>query len=252
MIETDDVDDLGHELWVGRQLETVLDVGFEVEPLPDPTDRGRAQAAALGHRGPRPVGGVGRHLLQRRHDNVFDLIEQDRRRPARARLVRQAVQAGGDKPRPPPVHRGHTHPQVRRDLLVRLPLGTGQHDPGPHRQVLRRLRPPRPPVQLGPLRVGQDKLCLRPTGAPLILQTRHPVRSEPRPPHAHGRDADREPLRHSGVRQALRTRQDDPRPPGQSPRPTISRPFQLPALSTRQHNLYRARPRMRHPHMIAT
>src|SRR3982751_938420 len=64
VIEADHVDDLLHEQRVGGQLEPVLDVRFEVEPLPDPPDRGLAQAAALRHRRPRPVGGVLRQLLQ--------------------------------------------------------------------------------------------------------------------------------------------------------------------------------------------
>ena len=52
VVEADDVDDLLDEQRVGRQLEPVLDMGFEVElrqirPMVDVR-----QAAALGHRGP--------------------------------------------------------------------------------------------------------------------------------------------------------------------------------------------------------
>src|SRR4029077_2851002 len=41
----------------------------------------------LRHRGPRPVRGVLRHLLQRGGDDLLHLVQQDRRRPARPRLI---------------------------------------------------------------------------------------------------------------------------------------------------------------------
>jgi hypothetical protein len=43
--------------------------------------------------------------LQRGHDHVLDLIQQDRRRPARPRLIMQTLQPPGDEPGPPPLHR---------------------------------------------------------------------------------------------------------------------------------------------------
>ena len=217
VVETHDVDDLLHEQRVVRQLEPVLDMGFEVEPLPDPPDGGRTQAAALGHRGTRPVGGILRQFLQGRHHDVLDLVEQDRRRPAGPWLVEQAVQPRGDEPGPPAVHRGHAHPQICRDLLVRDAIGARQHDPRTHRQELRRLRPPSPPPQLGPLDLGQHQVGLRPPGTCLVLQAGQPLGGESGPPLARRRHTDREPLRHSGVRQAIRARQDHPRTLGQSP-----------------------------------
>jgi alkanesulfonate monooxygenase SsuD/methylene tetrahydromethanopterin reductase-like flavin-dependent oxidoreductase (luciferase family) len=42
-----------------------------------------AQPGPLRHRSPRPVGRVLRYLLQRGHDDLFDLVQADRRRPAR-------------------------------------------------------------------------------------------------------------------------------------------------------------------------
>ena len=54
--------------------------------------------------------GVLRRLLQGRHHDVLDLVEQDRRWPARAWLVDQAVQPPGDEPGPPLVHRRRAAP----------------------------------------------------------------------------------------------------------------------------------------------
>ena len=162
VVEADDVDDLVHELRIGGQLEGVLQVGLEVEPPPDPPDRRLRQAAARGHRGPRPVRRVRRGLLQRRHHHVLDLVEQDRRRPARARLVDQTLEPVRHEPGTPAGHRPWRHPQLGGDLLVRQPVGAAQHDLRPQRQRLRGLRPPRPPRQLLPLGIGQHQLGLRP------------------------------------------------------------------------------------------
>ena len=70
-----------------------------------------------------------------------------------------------DEPAPPLGHRVRHHPQVGGDLLVRRPgFGAGQDDPRPQRQRLRRLRPPRPPIQLVTLGAGQHQLSLRRPG----------------------------------------------------------------------------------------
>ena len=55
VVEADDVDDLLHEQRVGAHLEPVDQVRLEAGLAPDPPDRGLRQAAAAGHRGPRPV-----------------------------------------------------------------------------------------------------------------------------------------------------------------------------------------------------
>ena len=162
VIEPDHVDDLVHELRVGGELEEVLHMRLELEFLPDPPDRGLAQPAAGGHRGPRPVRGVGRALLQRRDHDVLDLIQQDRGRATRSRLIHQPVQAAGDEPPAPAGHRPRRHPQPRGHLAVGQPVRTGQHDLRPQRQRLGGLRAPRPPGQLLALGVGQHQLGLRP------------------------------------------------------------------------------------------
>ena len=114
VVEPDDIDDLLHEERVGGQLEGVLQVRLEVEFLPDPPDGRLRQPRAPGHRGPRPVRVLARGRFQGGHDHVLNLVQQDRRRPSRPRLIVQAVQAPGDEPGPPPLHRRLIHPQGRR------------------------------------------------------------------------------------------------------------------------------------------
>jgi hypothetical protein len=48
-VEADDVADLVDEHRVGGQLEGLGPVRFELERLPDPADRGRAEPGMLGH-----------------------------------------------------------------------------------------------------------------------------------------------------------------------------------------------------------
>jgi hypothetical protein len=118
VVEPDDVDDLVDKQRVGRQLEGVGQVRVEAEVPPDPTDRGLAQPGALGHPGPRPVGRLPGGLLQGRDHHLLDLVQRDRRRPARPVLVDQAIQPPPDEPAPPLAHRVGMHPQVGGDLLV--------------------------------------------------------------------------------------------------------------------------------------
>src|ERR1039458_8332087 len=155
-------------------LDPVGQVRLEVELAPDPPDGGPGQAAAPGHRGPGPVRGVLRGLLQRRGDDVLDLVQQDRRRPARARLIGEPVAPLLGEPPPPPGHRPLGHPQFRGDLVVVLAVGAGQHDPGPQRQRLRGPGPPRPPGQLRAFLPGQLQPGLRPPAALRVGQARQP------------------------------------------------------------------------------
>jgi hypothetical protein len=252
VVEADHIDDLLHEQRVGGQLEPVQHVRFELEPLPDPPDRGFAQPAALSHRGPGPVGGVLGQLLQGRHHHILDLVEQDRGRPTGTLFVQQTVQTGGHEPGSPSVHGAHAHPELRRDLLVRRALSAGQHNPCPHRQELRRLSPPRPPCQLGPLRLGQHQVGLRPPDPRSVLQPGQPAGREPRPPRPHGRNADRKLLRHGGIRPALGARQHNAGAFAQPSRPALHGSLQGPPLRRRQHDLHGARPRMRHHNSILT
>jgi hypothetical protein len=96
VVQPDDVDDLVDNQRIGRQLEGLGQLRFEPQGPPAPTDRRLAQPRPFRHRLPRPVGRVGRGLLQRRHHHRLDLLDRDRRRPTRPGLVHQPVQ--------PPLH----------------------------------------------------------------------------------------------------------------------------------------------------
>jgi hypothetical protein len=131
------------------------------------------------------VRGVLGGLLQGRHDHVLDLVQQDRRRPARPRLIYQPVQPPLGEPAPPPRHCRLGHPQLPGDLLIAPASGAGQDDLRPQRQCLGGLRPPRPPGQLVPLGISQHQPCLRPARPGAVREPAQPVLSEPRPPLPH-------------------------------------------------------------------
>lgn len=129
-IQADDVVDLVHELRVVGKLELVLTMRLQFERLPDPSDRGLGQAGAFGHLRPRPVRGILRRGLQRRHHHVLDLLRGDHRRSARARLIDQAIQPGLQEPGPPLANRVRraAHPLGHR--LVVQAFAAAKHDPG--------------------------------------------------------------------------------------------------------------------------
>jgi hypothetical protein len=223
---------------------------LEVELAPDPADRGLGQAGPPGHRGPGPVRGILRHLLQRRGDDLFHLVQQDRRRPARPGLVAQPVQPAGQEPVPPPRHRRLPHPQLRRDHLIVPALRAGQHDLGPQRQRLRGLRPPRPPHQLVPLRIRQHQLSLGPPRPPAVFQPGQPVSGEPPPPVPDRRQGDPHGLGDARInRPRLRARQHNPRPYCH-PVPALGPPLQDRAVIITQLDLNGRRPVMSHPETI--
>jgi hypothetical protein len=60
VVQADDIDDLRDELRVGGDLAGVLEMGLEVELLPDPPDGALRQPGVLRHRGPRSVGVLAR------------------------------------------------------------------------------------------------------------------------------------------------------------------------------------------------
>ena len=141
------VADLVDELRVRRHLELLCEVRLEPERLPDGVHRPRGDARLSGHRPRRPVRRAHRRGLQGLDDHLLDLRVVDGARRPRARLVREPLEAALSEPRAPLRHRRRVTPQICRDLIVGAALGRGQHDPAPQRQRLRRLRPPRPPLQ---------------------------------------------------------------------------------------------------------
>jgi hypothetical protein len=133
-VEPDDVVELVDEQRVGGELEVVDQVRLDLELAPDLTDRGLRQSRPLSHLRSRPVGCVGRRCLQRRDDHFLDLIDTDRRGPARARFVEQTVQAVLQEPGTPLAHRHPVTPELLGDRGVRPTLGTRQDNLRPQRQ----------------------------------------------------------------------------------------------------------------------
>ena len=197
-------------------------MGLEIELPPDPPDRGLAQPAALCHRGPRPVRGVSRGFLQGGGDDLFHHVQQDRRRPARPRLISQPVQAPREEPVTPLADRRRIHSQIRRGLLVRRSVRARQHDLGPQRQCLRGLGSPRPPHQLITLCASQDQVGYRAPRPVMIGQPDPAIFGEPPAPLAH-RHPRRLQLRSypRHTRPRLRARQHNPRPLRQHRRATL-------------------------------
>ena len=151
------------ELGVGAELEGVDQVGLESEGPPNATHARLAHPRRLGHRPSRPVGGVEGCLLQRRHDQRFDMVVGDRTRDPGARFVVQSLQSFGNEPPPPLRHRRFAHPNATGHLAVGVTAGALEHDATPKRQGLRALRPPSPPLQRVPLVVVEDQLGLWPS-----------------------------------------------------------------------------------------
>ena len=83
------------------------------------------------------------------------------------------------------------------DGLVLPALRAGQHDLRPQRQDLRGLRPPRPPLQLVPLGIGQGQPGLAPARTRAVSQPAWAVPGEPPPPLAHRFNG--KPLRTRGL-----------------------------------------------------
>ena len=193
VVEADDVDDLLDELRVGGQLEGVLQVRLEVELLPDPPDGRFRQPAALGHRRPGPVR-VAAHSGPGVDSSVATITSStwsssDRGRPARARLVRQPVQAALDEPCPPALHGRGVDAELGGDLLVRSrPRRTAARSsraaPGTGRSS-----PAAPTAAAGAFPRREHQLGLRPPDRPGVLQPGQPLRGEQRPPPARRRVA---------------------------------------------------------------
>jgi len=113
-----DVADLLDELRVARQLEGLGQVGLEPKGPPDPTHAGLRHPALAGHLPGRPVGGVGRGLLQGLDQHPLDLLVGDRSRCARPWLVGQPFQPVGQKACAPLGHRRPRDAQPLGDLGV--------------------------------------------------------------------------------------------------------------------------------------
>ena len=109
--------------------------------------------------------GTNRRVLRCRLEgcdrDVLDLLGRDRRRVPRSRLVGQTIKAILPEPGTPPADRVRraAHPPGNRFVIKTLTAA--EHDPGPQRQRLRGLRPPRPPRQLFTLIIGENQFNFR-------------------------------------------------------------------------------------------
>ncbi len=146
---------------------------------PDPPDGGLRQAAALCHRGPRPVRGVSRFLLQRRDEHVVHLVQQDRRRPSRPRLSVSPSSRRAVRPR----HRATVRLPSRRSpppgcspCPRRMPARSWPAAPGPARTS-----PAAPTGSAGPALVRQFQRGLRRARPRPVGQPRDPGLGEPAP-----------------------------------------------------------------------
>jgi len=159
-VETDDVSDLLHEVWVGGELEALGPVGLETKGLPDAGDRGLAQTHRFGHRTCRPVGGIGGLFLQGLDDHLFDLVVGDGAGGARPRVIGQPIEAVFNEALPPLADHGIAHPQMTGDLLVGVSFGTAHHDARPQGHGLRALSSVGQPLERQSLFGGEHQLGL--------------------------------------------------------------------------------------------
>jgi hypothetical protein len=140
-IEPNDVAHLVDKHRVSRQLEGFDAVRLQSKGPPDaPHARGR-DAAVPRHTAGAPVGGSGRPVLQRLHDDILDLGIVDRARRAWPRFVEQPVEAALDKASTPLADGLRRHPFACRNRLIAQARRAAQHDPRPQCQGLRRLAP---------------------------------------------------------------------------------------------------------------
>ena len=127
-VQADHVVHLLDEQRVAGEFEAVDHVRLGPEVLPDLPDRGLAQPGPLRHLRPRPVGGVHRRRLQRRHDHVVDLVHADRARPTGTMLIAEPVKAVLDEPAPPLPDRGRRVAQRIGRRPVVSTVRARQHD----------------------------------------------------------------------------------------------------------------------------
>ena len=121
-VQAHHVSHLVDELRVRRQLELPGEVRLEPERPPHPRDRRLRHAHRFGHRARRPVRRAGGGGLQGAHDHLLDHLVGDGARWARARVVRQPVEAAQREAAPPLRQRRLAAPSLAAiDLFVSPP-----------------------------------------------------------------------------------------------------------------------------------
>ena len=131
-IQADDIDELLLEARVVGELERLHLVRLQAARGPDPLHRRRADPVRLGHRPAAPVRLTDRLLVQRRLDDLGDLLRRDRRLPTPARAAHPRTPSGprtqtvsATRPRSPATHRPEQRsawsPYPRRPTATRSP-----------------------------------------------------------------------------------------------------------------------------------
>jgi hypothetical protein len=147
-IQAHDVDELGLEGRVVRQLERVHAVRLETAHVPDPLHRRRAHPDMLGHHPARPVRVSLGDEVQREVHDLVDLLLRDRCLAATTlgdlAPPGQPLDLEASAPSP---HRHRRHANVGGDPRVRDTVGSGEQRPRPDDLTVRRGLRPCDPVQ---------------------------------------------------------------------------------------------------------
>lgn len=137
-VETDDITQLGGELWIGGELEPAEAMRLKPVCPPGALHRGDADAGDLGYGGGGPVGCLARRIAERAGDYGLGHRLGQGRNAGRARLVaRQAVDTIGGEAFLPVPDRGLGNPGLAHDGVGALPIGGQQHDPATLDMLLR-------------------------------------------------------------------------------------------------------------------
>jgi hypothetical protein len=135
--------------------------------------------AGLGrHRTQRPVRRVGRRGAQRALDHGRNFIVIDGSRPARTRLVEQAIAAILQEAPPPFANRVFVQPKLGRNRLAGQSVRTAQNDPASLGQRAGDTVATHLPLQIGPLFRTQLQRRDRPTSRTCIRHQRSPSKAQ--------------------------------------------------------------------------
>lgn len=131
-VEADHIAHLGHEIWIGRELERLHAMGLQTKGTPDALharDHGPLSFAM-----PRELQWVILwKAFQGFYDGGVDALIIDPPGAPGSWLVAQTLQAVLFKAAPPLTDRHLDHTELRRDLLILAAFRTGLNDPGPQR-----------------------------------------------------------------------------------------------------------------------
>jgi len=131
-IETDDVAQLAHKLWVGGELEVFHPVRLKAVRTPDALDGARADIDYLRHHGGGPVGRLcWRVGLGERHDAFGDVRSQRPDARGACLIVQEAVVTRLHEAFLPAPHTGFRFAGPAHDLIGANTVSAQQHDLSP-------------------------------------------------------------------------------------------------------------------------